>query len=197
MPRHRAPDRRFEFVLVLTGLSEIGADVLDALFESGCDDATPSLRLSRVYLTFDREADSLREAILSAIRDVHRSGTGARVRRVDQCDLLSQADIARRIGRSRQQVGQYVTGVRGPGHFPAPVCDRAGGHSLWSWREVASWLGRNGIVDDAVVHDSRDVATINSALELIHYQKLDPDLVSAVWRVFQDAEPPASAAVGS
>lgn len=69
--------REHEFVLVLSGVTEIGPRVMDGLFEAGCDDATPSLRFGRVYLTFTRMAPSLGEAILSAIGDVKKAGIDA------------------------------------------------------------------------------------------------------------------------
>lgn len=182
-----------EFVLVLSGVMELGPLVMDALFGAGCDDATPSVRFGRVYLTFVREAPSLREAILSAIQDVQRAQIGANVLCVDDCNLVSQADIGRRIRRTRQQVGQYVSGKRGPGNFPAPVCDLAEGHPLWQWCEVSYWLWQNGIVGDDVLTESRVVAAINSALELLHQRRHNASLVEEVFRIVEEAQPPHSA----
>ena len=175
-----------EFVLVLSGVTEIGRRVMDALFEAGCDDATPSLRYGRVYLTFAREAPSLRDAAFAAIRDVKRANIGANVESVDDCNLVSQADIARRINRTRQQVGQYVSGKRGPGGFPAPECGLTVGHPLWRWCEVSYWLWQNGIVGENVLNDSRVVATINSALELQHQRRHDSGLVDDVLRLIEE-----------
>ena len=46
----------------------------------GCDDALLSSRGGKVYLRFDREAESLGDAIGSAVKDVERAGlTVARV----------------------------------------------------------------------------------------------------------------------
>ncbi|CAN5775734.1 hypothetical protein BH23PLA1_BH23PLA1_16630 [soil metagenome] len=177
--------REHEFVLVLSGVSELGPRVMDALFEAGCDDATPSVRFGRVYLTFARVAPTLKEAILSAIRDVRRAGIGASVLYVDDCNLVTQADIARRIKRTRQQVGQYIYGKRGPGHFPGPVCDLAEGHPLWMWCEVSCWLWQNGIVGEDVLEESRAVAVINSVLDLLHQRGHDSDLVEEVFRLVE------------
>ena len=169
-----------EFVLVLTGVTELDERAANALFEAGCDDATPSLRFGTVYLTFDREAATLREAILSAIRDVLAAGIGAGVKYVDLCNLVSQADIARRIDWSRQLVGLYIHGQRGPGNFPGPVCSLSERHPLWMWCEVAYWLHQNAIVTEQVLTDSRVVAGINSALELIHLRTHDSGLIDEV-----------------
>lgn len=172
-----------EFVLVLSGVDEIGERVMNALFEAGCDDATPSLRSGRVFLTFVREAASFREAVLSAIRDVRSANIGATVACIDDCNLVSQSDVARRIGRTRQQVGQYVSGARGPGHFPAPAFDLAQGHSLWHWCEVSYWLWQNGIVTEEVLRESRVIAGINSVLEVLHQRGHDAALVEEVFRL--------------
>ena len=169
-----------EFVLVLDGVEELGPMVMNALYEADCGDATPSVRYGRVCLTFAREAASLKDAILSAIRDVKKAGIGAETLTVDSCNLVSQADIARRIRRTRQQVGQYVSGTRGPGNFPSPVCDLAEGRPLWQWCEVSFWLWRNAIVEEDVLNDSRVVAVVNSALELLHQRRHDSSLVDEV-----------------
>ena len=177
-----------EFVLVLSGVSELTPSVMDALFEAGCDDATASVRCG-VYLTFVREASSLQEAVLSAIQDVMCSRIGASVLRVDDCNLVSQADIARRIERTRQQVGQYVSGKRGPGSFPAPVCNLTEGHPLWMWCEVSYWLWENGIVGDDVLEASRVVAAINSVLDFLHQRQHDASLVEEVFRIAEEPHP--------
>src|SRR5258708_6113048 len=54
-----------EFVLVLSGISTLDDRIANALLGAGCDDATISLRFGTVYLSFDREASSLQEAILT------------------------------------------------------------------------------------------------------------------------------------
>src|SRR5208337_3869719 len=110
-----------DFALILSGITELTPEVQDALFEAGCEDGTISVRAGRVYLTFSRNSRSLKDAILTAIQDVKCARVGADVLRVDVCNLVTQADIARKIGRSRQLVHQYIAGIRGPGNFPAPA----------------------------------------------------------------------------
>ena len=61
------------FVLTLESVVDPGGDLEDALFESGCDDATLTVRNRVAYLEFDRQAPSLDAAIRSAIRDVKRA----------------------------------------------------------------------------------------------------------------------------
>ncbi|MGH9334471.1 MAG: hypothetical protein ACRD21_12055, partial [Vicinamibacteria bacterium] len=62
-------DQKHNFVLVVSGVSEPDSRLEDALYEAGCDDAILAFRNGVAYLEFDREAPSLEDAILSAIRD--------------------------------------------------------------------------------------------------------------------------------
>lgn len=170
----RKQQKEFEFTLLLDGPGRITRKVEDALFRAGCDDATISIRSGRMRLTFSRSAPSLKDAILSAIRDVRASGIGATVVRVDQCDLVTQSEIARRIGRSRQLVHQYITGQRGPGGFPPPVGDLSEGAPLWHWCDVARWLWQNNLLAEEELRNAQDVAVINSILELQRQERMAP-----------------------
>ncbi len=182
MDQEIACECEHDFVLVLTGVSELTTDTEDALFEAGCDDATISLRYGRIYLTFSRLAGSTKDAILAAIRSVRQANIGADVLRVDICNLVTQADIARRIKRSRQQVHQYITGKRGPGNFPAPACHITDEVPLWYWCEVAYWLWQNGMIAEDVVREAHEVDMINLVLGLQHRKQLDPDMTDEVLR---------------
>ncbi len=167
-------EREHDFTLVLNGVDHLDEDVADALFGAGCDDATPSLRFGKVYLTFTRTARSLREAILTAIRDVRRARIGADVLRVDECDLVTQAEIGRRVGRSRQVINQYISGKRGPGGFPPPTCEITDGTSLWLWSEVAYWLRQNDMIKEQDLVDARDRDAINAILDYQRQMQLEP-----------------------
>ena len=162
-----------EFVLVLSGSTDLDDSLMDALFEAGCDDATPSLKYGRISMMFTRVAPSFQEAVYTAIRDVKKTGL-ADVYSMDECSLVSQADIARRIGKSRQYVGQCIAGTKGPGGFPGPVCGISEGHSLWSWCEVSFWLWENGISSKEKLDESRTVAAINAILDWNRQRLNDP-----------------------
>ncbi len=187
--------KEFDFTLVLSGLSASDSGVEDKLFVSGCDDATLSFRSGRPFLTFSREHDSLKDAILSAVDDVRKAGFD--VLRVDICDLVTQADIARRIGRSRQLVNLYSLGSRGPGGFPPPACNITDDHPLYYWCEVAYWLFENDMVREDVLHEAQDVAVINTVLGMKYHNQLSPTLLKEVicaliddGRFFDDASEP-------
>jgi hypothetical protein len=173
-------ESEYDFALLLDGISEINADIENALFEAGCDDATISVRSGRVYLTFSRTASSIKDAVISAIRNVREANIDADVLRVDARDLVTQSDIARRIGRSRQLVFQYISGARGPGSFPAPACNITGGVHLWYWCEVAYWLWRNDIIKQEVLREAQELAMINSILELEHQRQMEPGLTKEI-----------------
>jgi hypothetical protein len=182
MEPRKACEREHDFALVLTGITELTPEAEDALFEAGCDDATLSVRSGRVFLIFSRAAPSLGEAVLSAIRDVKKANIGADVLRVDVCDLVSQSDIARKIGRSRQLVHQYANGDCGPGGFPPPASYVAYETPLWYWSEVAAWLRQNRMIKEDVLREAQEGAVINSVLELQYYRRLDPALTEEVLR---------------
>ena len=173
-------ERQYDFALILTGIHELTTDVENALFEAGCDDATLSLQYGCIYMDFARAAPSLKDAILGAIRDVRKANIGADVWRVDQCNLVTQAEIARRIGRSRQLVHQYMTGQRGPGGFPAPDCNLTDGSPLWAWCAVSYWLWQNDMIRPEQREEAEIVAAINNALEQSQQRGRNPRLVEEV-----------------
>ena len=184
MKKLPACEREFDFALILSGVPDLTSNVEDALFKAGCDDATPSLRAGKPYLIFSRKALSLKDAILSAIQNVWAANIDADVARVDNCYLVTQADIARRWGRSRQMVHQYQTGTRGPGGYPPPACDLGDGSSpLWHWCEVAHWLWENDLIKEDILRDAQDVAIINNFLDLRRQRRMDPALTKEVERV--------------
>lgn len=66
--------KSYEFDVILRDLHEVTDEQSDALFEAGCDDATPVSCNGVAWIHFDREADSLEEAIRTAISQVQKSG---------------------------------------------------------------------------------------------------------------------------
>ena len=69
-----------QFTLIVAGPDLQDEPFIDALFEAGCDDATVARIDGVQYIDFDREAESLDEAIISAVRDVEQV-EGVRVTR--------------------------------------------------------------------------------------------------------------------
>ena len=77
--------KTYEFSLVLTGV-EVTDDDCDALYEAGCDDGTVVTRDGVTHIAFDREAESLEEAIRSATAQV--TSAGFEVARVEMDALV-------------------------------------------------------------------------------------------------------------
>src|SRR5690625_189957 len=104
-----------EFTLIIETQANLEDGLEDTLFEAGCDDATLSFRKGIAYLDFDREADSLESAIISAIQQVEQTGLNLWVKRVEPSDLVTSGEIARRLGRSSQYDQQLISGDSGGG----------------------------------------------------------------------------------
>jgi hypothetical protein len=127
----------YEFALKLN--RELSDDELEALYEAGLDDAGIETGPLGTLADFTREAPSLAEAIASAVRDIEKV-PGLRATGV-QCDnTVTAADIAGRVGVSREAVRLWATGQRGPGRFPKPALITTGGEKVWDWPQVARWL---------------------------------------------------------
>ena len=117
---------------------EITAEEADALY-SVFHDGSIETGEHETAIDFTREAPSLAEAIVSAIRDIESIGD-LRVTGAGQEDLVSMLDIAHRTRRSREAVRLWAAGKRGPGSFPPAAWESPGGERFWHWSEVARWV---------------------------------------------------------
>lgn len=72
---------KYDFTLETSGRNVLDDEVVDALYEAGCDDATIGRFLGVHSLDFTREAGSYCEAVRTAIEDV-QSVPGVSVTRV-------------------------------------------------------------------------------------------------------------------
>ena len=134
----------YEFTLVLLGLEELNPEIVEKLGEAGLDDANLLARKGVVTAAFEREAESFEHAVLSAMDNVREASVGVTGFRLEkQDDVVSLAEIARRLGKSRQAVAAYTKAddetTRRRGFFPPPVIDNSG-EPLYSWADVAEWL---------------------------------------------------------
>ena len=100
----------YEFTLVIHGPVE-DEEVIEALFERGCDDATFGTVDGVGYAEFHRAAPTLGDAVFSAIKDVE-SVSGLTALRVEPDDLVTASEIAERLGRTRESVRLLVAGER-------------------------------------------------------------------------------------
>lgn len=155
----------YEFILVLRNVDEDTPDLEDSLYEAGCDDALINFRNGAVYLDFDREAASLEDAVISAIKDIESASVDIDVISVAPENLVTETEIAKRLNKSRQTVSLWIRGKRRKS-FPQPVMRLAEKSPLWNWSEVINWLYKNKIINDMeLVDKALFFANINAVLE--------------------------------
>lgn len=160
--------RDYHFVLWLDDAGSAAEAIEDRLYEAGCDDALYGAYFGRSFLEFDRTAETLLDAVVSALEAVHRAGLGVRRIGFDVEDLVTQAEIARRIERTTASISQLVSGQRGPGGFPAPY-SVAGNTKLWMWGEVKTWFAHYDGTVDADTDD--ELQAIASAFDLVRHAR--------------------------
>ncbi|MEZ5298832.1 MAG: hypothetical protein R2697_21895 [Ilumatobacteraceae bacterium] len=151
----------YNFTLILD--RAVDETTADLLFEAGLDDAAVTSLDANAALDVDREAPGLLDAITSAVRQAE-SVRGVCVLRVDGEELVSQADIAERTGRSRQAVNHWIKRDAGSSGFPAPAYGAATRSPLWRWSDVRSWLSDDQPDDDR----DRIIALVNATLLARH-----------------------------
>jgi hypothetical protein len=156
--------KTYTFTLILGGSPRIDEAVARQLFDAGCDDALPGVRHGVSLVDFDREANSFRDAVTSAIADVRRANSQLRVSRIEPDDLVSMSEMARRSERTRENIGQMAIGARGPGDFPLPVRAVATKSPLWSWAQAARWLAAHEKLDQEVAEQARELVSLNTEL---------------------------------
>ena len=128
---------KHHFTLIVDGPDLQDDTLIDAVFEAGCDDAAIGRVDGIQFAEFDREAASLEQAILSAVVDLERID-GVEVVRIADAGLVSMADIATRLDRTREGVRLLISGARGPDEFPrrspipAVATDCGAGRTWWS-----------------------------------------------------------------
>lgn len=157
--------KTFQFTLVLKNVNESTPTLEDSLYEANCDDGLINFRSGAVYIDFDREASSLEEAVISAIKDVKSAALDAEIASVAPENLVTESEIAKRLNKSRQTVSLWIKGERRQS-FPHPVMRLSEKSPLWNWSEVCVWLYDNNIITDIeLVENALFLANINAALE--------------------------------
>jgi len=155
------------FMLILDG--PIDEATSDLIYEAGLDDAAITAFDGHPALDVDREAPTLLDAITSAVTQAE-SVTDIHVLRVEGEELVSQADIAERTGRSRQAVNHWINRDADSSGFPDPAYGTTTRSPLWRWTDVQAWLEPDARTDDR----SRIVALVNATL-LARHNLLDDE----------------------
>lgn len=163
----------YQFTLVLANVDDETPYLEDTLFEAGCDDALINYKNGTVYLDFDREAENLEEAVISAIQNVEAAGIGAQIVSVAPEHLVTLSDIAERVSLTKQSISLLASGERGRGGFPKPVLKISNKSPLWRWSSVAEWLYKQGkIKDQSMVENANFLEEVNIALDLRNRETL-------------------------
>lgn len=79
--------KQYDFTLVLAPGTELTDELVEALYESGCDDGSPGSRAGVVWVTLHRDDESLEQAIRSGIADVQRAGCHVARVEIEPADL--------------------------------------------------------------------------------------------------------------
>jgi predicted DNA-binding transcriptional regulator AlpA len=154
--------KEFEFCIIASGLDPQSEDFEQRFYDAGCDDATVAFQKGRIIVDFTRAANSIDEAIVTAMKAVEAAG--ARVDRVEPDPLVSLSDIAARSGMSRAAMTQYSKGQRGR-QFPPPVARVTSDSPLWDWATVAKWLFQNDKIARETAIEAEAVRAANAAIE--------------------------------
>jgi hypothetical protein len=152
----------FEFTIIAAGPDPEAEDFEARFYDAGCDDATVSFQKGHILIDFARAADSIEDALVSAIANVREAG--AIVDRVEPDPLVSLADMASRASMTRGAMTNYYKGHRQRG-FPAPKARVTTASPLWDWFEVSRWLFRHGRIDRSIALEAAVVSAANEILE--------------------------------
>lgn len=152
----------FEFTIIATGLNPEADDFESRFYDGGCDDASVSFQKGHILLDFARDAETLEEAIASAVSDSRAAG--AIVERVEPDPLVSMADMASRSDMTRSAMTNYVKGHRQEG-FPPPRFRVTTTSPLWDWADVAIWLHGHARLDRQTAMNAIVVSAANDILE--------------------------------
>lgn len=157
----------YNFTLILDGVDINTPNLEDILFEAGCDDAFLSSRNDTIYLEFDREAENLEDAVLSAIHDIENCPLKPTVIHVTPETHVPLAEIASRLNTNRQIVSLWISGKRRKNtNFPKPIMYLSSKSTLWKWSAVVKWLFDQELIDDiAAVEQAEFLDHLNASLE--------------------------------
>lgn len=156
----------YSFTLILGNVDENTESLEDHLFQAGCDDALINFRNGAVYLDFDREASSIEEAIISAVKNIESSSLGIKVIGIGPDNYVNESEMAKRLQVKRQLISLWVKGerrVKMP--FPKPVMKLSERSPLWRWHEVLKWLYQQNQIDDLqMIETAKFIENINAVL---------------------------------
>lgn len=154
----------FELIYKLENNKKDPNEYLDALFESGCDDATISTgQLGMISLSFTREAASASKAIQSAIDDISKAIPTAKLIEATP-DIVNISDISSILGHSIQYTRRLFN--TDTTSIPTPI--HIGNPTIWHLSEVLNWLKSIGKQESKI---SDDIFELSFATKEINMQR--------------------------
>ena len=117
-------------------------------------------------LEFDRRATNLPQALAPALEELLKALPDAIVLRVEEDDLATMADLAKRAGRTAESVRLLVAGRRGPGGFPRRQAAWTPGPGCGAGQTWRSGLRRPWGSRLPGTSDSAFLQAFNDALEI-------------------------------
>lgn len=151
-------------------------ELVERLGEAGCDDALVGIgQPGRIALEFTREADSALLAVTSAMADVKRAISSAKLIEVGP-DLVGLTDIADVVGVTRQNMRKLaVTNFK---TFPAPAHE--GSSALWHLTDVLGWMSQRSKayqLEPGTLEVARTTKQLNLAGQAL---QLEPEILRQV-----------------
>lgn len=153
----------FKLIFALSEPFDDPDDIVNALFEAGCDDAIIGVgKRDRIALSFARDAANAGQAIASAAREVRDALDGAELIEAKP-DLVNLSDMAEILGYTRQNMQKYAANAGAPFPFPAHV----GAPDVWHLYDVLLWLrDEKGVaMEESLVETSLAAAEVNARLQ--------------------------------
>lgn len=161
-----AAEKTYSFGAVVSG--DLDDAMVDRIYEIA-PDSTVSVDRDGCggLIEFDRESsDDMFGVIVGAIGQLEDLDLS--IQRIEPDALVYAADIAERVGRSRQSVDFLIRGERGPGDFPEPLTHAGSRNPMWRWTDVERWFASyQGEPDDVDARvDAMMISLANSLIEV-------------------------------
>ena len=113
----------------------------EAFFNADLTELTLMSRNGIFYAVafWDSSSEDIK-ALDSLVLKVKCAHPSIRIQSVEPSNMVTSAEIARRLNRSRQSVQLWISGARGSGNFPVPVAGMTSKTLIWNWIEVLNWI---------------------------------------------------------
>lgn len=161
----------YEFTFVIDGADVDDDELVTALSERL--DASVARGAGVDLLMITADGTHAVDAARNAIRSVHYIAPQINFLYLDR-DLVGISEIAKRTGRSRQNVSQWVQGERHVQQSPPfPKVEGVVGRArIWLWSEVNSWLETIGLSDPNPSPMRHEITDIN--FMILHKELFSP-----------------------